>query len=175
MNYKRFFIQNSMVFITMVTYNRNPILLDYIQLLKDSFQYAKTKFQFKIYAIVILKEHLHIIIKPDEIANYPNIVKYIKTYFSRYIDMKNNNLSNGKKHKREKGIWQSRYWAHIILDESDLNKHIDYIHFNPMKHYNIRPKDWNFSSFKNFVKNGYYDENWCNFEDKYNILNLNLE
>ncbi len=44
-----------------------------------------------------------------------------------------------------------------------------------MKHYNIAPKDWEFSSFRNFVQNGYYDENWCNFNDKYDILNMNLE
>ena len=175
MNYKRYFIPNSMVFITIVTYNRKPILLENIDLLKSSIKYAKTKIDFKIIAIVILNDHIHLIVQPEDINQYPNIVKYFKTYFSRHIDVVNSNLSKGKTYKNEKGIWQSRYWAHIILDENDLYKHIDYIHYNPMKHLNIKPKDWKYSSFINFVKNGYYDNNWCNFEDKNNILNLELE
>lgn len=175
MHYKRFFVQNSMVFITIVSYNRQQILLDNIDLIKNSLRYAKAKYDFKIIAIVILKDHLHLILELNNNNDYPNIVKYFKTYFSRHIDMPNNDLTDGKKHKREKGIWQSRYWAHLILDENDLYKHIDYIHYNPMKHYNISPKDWEFSSFMKFVKNGYYNVDWCNYKDIYNITKLNFE
>ena len=126
-------------------------------------------------AIVILKNHIHLILQPENINDYPNIIKYFKTYFSRNINIDNSDLTEGKKHKKEKGIWQSRDWAHIILDENDLNKHIDYIHFNPMKHYNIVPKDWEYSSFKKYVNNKFYNINWCNFEDRYKILELDLE
>ena len=126
-------------------------------------------------AIVILKNHIHLILQPENINDYPNIIKYFKTYFSRNINIDNSDLTEGKKHKKEKGIWQSRYWAHIILDENDLNKHIDYIHFNPMKHYNIAPKDWEYSSFKKYVNNKFYNINWCNFNDKYKIAELDLE
>ena len=164
-----------MVFITIVTYNRNPILLNYIDLIKASILYAKTKIKFNIEAIVILKDHIHTIIKPDSIEKYPDIVKYFKTYFSRHIDINISDLSVGKKHKKEKGIWQSRYWAHIILDSNDLNKHIDYIHYNPTKHYNIAPKNWKYSSFMKFVYNNLYDIDWCNYNDKYKILELNFE
>ena len=115
------------------------------------------------------------ILQPENINDYPNIIKYFKTYFSRNINIDNSDLTEGKKHKKEKGVWQSRYWAHIILDENDLNKHIDYIHFNPMKHYNIAPKDWEYSSFKKYVNNKFYNINWCNFEDKYKISELDLE
>ena len=79
------------------------------------------------------------------------------------------------KKRNEKGIWQRRYYDHIIRDENDLLKHIDYIHFNSMKHYDIAPKEWKYSSFKKFVRNNYYDENWCNFGDKNNISDLELE
>ena len=164
-----------MVFITVVTYNRKQILLDYIDLIKVSIRYAKTKISFNIEAIVILKDHIHFILKSENINDYPNIIKYFKTYFSRSINIDNSDLTDGKKHKREKGIWQSRYWAHIIFDENDLNKHIDYIHFNPMKHYNIAPKDWEYSSFKKYVNNKLYDINWCNFDNKYKITELDLE
>ncbi len=175
MNYKRYFIPNSMVFITIVTYNRKDFLLDYIDLIKRSLKYSKTKISFNIEAIVILKDHIHFIIQPENINDYPNIIKYFKTYFSRNINIDNSDLTEGKKYKKEKGIWQSRYWAHIILDENDLNKHIDYIHFNPMKHYNIAPKDWKYSSFKKYVNNKFYDINWSNFDDKYKISELDLE
>ena len=175
MNYKRYFIPNSMVFITIVTYNRKQFLLEYINLIKQSLNYAKSKIMFNIVAIAILKDHIHIIIKPKVINEYPNIVKYFKTYFSRQINIDNSNLSEGKKHKKEKGVWQSRYWAHIILDENDLYKHIDYIHYNPMKHYNVAPRDWKFSTFMRFVNNNYYDINWCNLNDINKISELDFE
>ena len=164
-----------MVFITIVTYNRKEFLLDYIDLIKSSLKYTKTKISFNIVAIVILKNHIHLILQSENINDYPNIIKYFKTYFFRNINIDNSDLTEGKKHKKEKGIWQSRYWAHIILDENDLNKHIDYIHYNPMKHYKIAPKDWEYSSFMKYVNNKLYDINWCNFEDKYKILELDLE
>ena len=63
----------------------------------------------------------------------------------------------------------------VLEDEDDLYKHIDYIHYNSMKHYDIAPKDWKYSSFKKFVHNGFYEIDWCNFEDKYKIKELNIE
>lgn len=175
MNYKRYFIPESFVFITIVTYNRKQILLEHIDLLKSSINYAKTKIKFDINSIVILKDHIHFILLPKNIEDYPNIIKYFKTYFSRRINIDNSDLTEGKKHKNEKGVWQSRYWAHIILDENYYHSHIDYIHYNPMKHYDIAPKDWKYSSFSKFVKNGYYNNDWCNFENKYKISELDFE
>ena len=164
-----------MVFITIVSYNRKQFLLRYINLIKQSLNYAKSKIMFNLVAIAILKDHIYIIIKPKVINEYPNIVKYFKTYFSRHINIDNSNLSESKKHKKEKGVWQSRYWAHIILDENDLYKHIDYIHYNPMKHYNVAPRDWKFSTFMRFVNNNYYDINWCNLNDINKISELDFE
>ena len=80
-----------------------------------------------------------------------------------------------KNNNRESDIWQRRYWEHTITTEEDLYKHIDYIHYNSVKHYGIAPKDWKFSSFNKFVKSGVYEQDWCNFDDKYNIKNLSLE
>ena len=84
-------------------------------------------------------------------------------------------ITTSKLKKREKGIWQRRFWEHTIRDENDLNKHLDYIHYNSYKHYQIAPKEWEYSSFKKFVNNGFYEINWCNLEDKNNILELNFE
>lgn len=70
-------------------------------------------------------------------------------------------LSTSKVRKREKGIWQRRYWEHQIQDEPDLQRHIDYIHYNPVKHGLVeRVRDWPYSSFHRYVRNGSLPENW---------------
>lgn len=135
-------------------------------------------YKFEIIAICVLKNHVHILLKPNKIGDYPNIIKNIKRNFS--IEFNTNQIINysvteSRKNKNEKGIWQRRYWEHTIINEKDLYKHIDYIHFNPMKHYGIKPKDWAFSSFKKFVNDGYYEIDWCNIDDKYCINSLDFE
>ena len=81
-----------------------------------------------------------------------------------------------KKRKGERKIWQSRYYDHIIRNEKDLEKHIDYIHYNPIKHgFVTKAIDYPYSSFEKFVSQGYYDKDWCNFEDKNKITNMDCE
>ena len=170
MNYKRLLIPNSYIFLTVVTYNRQPILIKNIGILRESFKNSKEKYKYDIYAVIINKDHFHIIIKPENINNYPKIIAEIKRYFTKHINkdyvLNKNNEAN---------IWQRRYWEHTIRDEEDLNKHTDYIHYNSMKHYNIAPKDWAYSSFKKFVNNGYYENDWCNYNDKNKIEELSYE
>ena len=170
MNYKRLFIPHSSIFITAVTKDRREILVDNIDYLRKSFEFTKNKYDFDIVAIIINKDHFHMIINPADTNEYPKIVGCIKSSFTRISKLNHTNNKN-----RESNIWQRRYWEHSIINETDLYQHIDYIHYNSMKHYDIAPKDWEFSSFKKFVQNGYYDENWCNFNDKYGIANMNLE
>lgn len=178
MKYKRLFVPNSIIFVTFVTNKRREILINNIGILRDSFLATKNKFEFEIIAICILKNHVHMLIKPNNISEYPAIIKNIKSSFSKNFDTTTINdysESESRIHKGEKDIWQRRYWEHTIINQEDLYKHIDYIHFNPMKHYNIVPKDWEYSSFKKFVQNGYYEQEWCNFEDIYNINELSYE
>ena len=170
MNYKRLFIPNALVFLTVVTKNRQNILIENIDYLRKSFVITKQKYNFKIIAIIINKDHFHMIIKPEIIEDYPKIIGSIKSNFTKI-----SNLEYSVNKNRESSIWQRRFWEHTIINEEDLYKHIDYIHYNSVKHYNISPKDWKYSSFNKFVKNKYYDESWCNFDDKYNIKNMNIE
>ena len=128
MNYKRLFIPNSLIFITVVTNNRKNILTENIQYLRKAFEITKTKYEFEIIAIIVNKDHFHMIIKPDNINIYPKITGHIKSTFTK-ISKLNHSLNN----KRESNIWQRRYWEHTIADEKDLNKHLDYIHYNSMK------------------------------------------
>ena len=178
MNYRRLFIQNSIVFITIVTYNRQNILVQNINLLKNAILQTKQKYKFDITAICVLDNHIHMLLKPANINDYPDIIKNIKRNFSVSIDVTNISgyqISDSRKNKGEKTIWQRRFYEHTIINQEDLYRHIDYIHYNPMKHYKIPPKDWKYSSFYKFVKNNYYDLEWCNFEDKYKISMLDYE
>ena len=131
---------------------------------------TKQKYSFDIIAIIINKDHFHTIIKPQDINAYPKIIGNIKRTFTKI-----SGLDYLKNNKREADIWQRRYWEHTIITEEDLYRHIDYIHYNSVKHYGIAPKDWKFSSFNKFVKNGIYEKDWCNIDDKYHIKSLDLE
>ena len=177
-NYKRYFkVLSNPVFITFVTYNRREILLQNINILRNSFKYAKDKYEFDIVAISILKEHCHVILSASNPNDIPQIIRTIKFNFSVNVPEKFicKTLSDSAIKRGEKGIWQRRYYDHIIRNEEDLYRHIDYIHYNSMKHYKIAPKDWAFSSFNKFVQRGFYENDWCNFEDKYKINNMDLE
>ena len=174
-NYKRFYNNDyQYVFFTIVTYNRQEILIDNINLLKDAFRYVLSKFNFEIFACSILKNHLHLILKLENSRDYSEIIRLFKYYFSNKLP-KSKELSKSKLDKREKGIWQRRFWEHTIKNENDLYKHLDYIHYNSYKHYQITPQNWQYSSFNKFVKLGYYDKNWCNINDENEINDLDYE
>ena len=111
------------------------------------------------------------IISPENIKEYPEIIRKIKSSFSKEINIENienYELSESRKSKKEKDIWQRRYWEHTIQNEVELNKLTDYIHYNPVKHRYVKmAKEWQYSSFMKYVKQGLYEENWCDFtEDK---------
>ncbi len=176
MRYKRLFISNTYIHLVMVTYKRKPILINNIDLLRNSFKNAKQFFNFDIFAICILPDHIHMILKPENIHEYPKIITSIKYYFSNNIDVGVETPTYGYKNKGERGIWQRRYYEHTIRDEEDLNRHLDYIHYNPVKHNHTKNvKDWEFSSFKKFVKTKNYDLNWGNSKDIKHIETLDYD
>ena len=165
LNYRRFFLQNYPYFITVVTHQRNPLLIDNIELLRDSFKYAKSKFNFDIIAIVILPDHFHLIIELDNSRDYPKIIGVIKSYFSKNCDTKyykHLTQSYSREKQNYKPIWQKRFYEHTIRDDKDFKSRLDYIHFNPVKHnLVIKVKDWKYSSFHKFVKQEKYNIEWC--------------
>ena len=179
MNYRRLYIPDSIVFITIVTAKRRKILVENINILRDAFKKTIISFKYEIYAVCVLPEHMHFLIKPYKINDYPKIIQQLKRNFSQNIDknsIDNYVLTESNAKRKECDIWQHRYYEHTIRSENDLSRHIDYIHYNPVKHNLVSaPKDWKYSSFKKFVKQGLYEENWCNFEDKYKINKLNYE
>lgn len=107
--YRRLKLPNHPVFITVVTFNRNPILLKNIHILRESFKLAKQKHNFEIFASVILPDHMHLILNLDDLSDYSSIISLVKSNFSKNID--ENELLNIKKQltaskikKREKGV-----------------------------------------------------------------------
>ena len=147
------------------------MLIKNIEVLRKAFKDAKEKIKFNIDAIVILPEHFHMIISPENIKEYPEIIRKIKCSFSKEINIdyiEDYELTESRKNKKEKDIWQRRYWEHTIQNEVELNKLTDYIHYNPVKHRYVKmAKEWQYSSFMKYVKQGLYEENWCDFtEDK---------
>ena len=168
MKYKRLFLDGHDYFITVVTHDRNPILIDNIELLRESFKYAKTKFVFDIDAIVILPDHLHMIIKVETAEDYPKIISTIKSYFSKHCDPEFYGhlvQSQSRIKQNYKPVWQKRFYEHTIRDEKDYKTRLDYIHFNPVKHGYVEDVNmWEYSSFSRFVKKGLYDPSWCTFD-----------
>lgn len=165
-NYRRVFIQNSYVFLTIITHNRQPILIKNIELLREAFRNVGKIYSFKIVACVVLPEHIHVILYPEKIEEYPKIISSVKHYFSANLHTKATNLTESKVRKREKGIWHRRYFEHTIVGEDDLSKHLDYIHYNPVKHGLVPSvKDWEYSTFHTFVDKNAYDLHWSSVDD----------
>ncbi len=173
LNYKRLFIPDSYVFLTVVTNNRRKILIKNIEILRAAFKNAKKYFNFEAIAIVILPDHFHLLVKPENIKDYPKIITSIKYYFSKNITVVG---LESPTYDRNKGIWQRRYNEHTIRDENDLHRHLDYIHYNPVKHALVQKvKDWEFSSFNKFVKTNNYEADWGVGKDIEKIKELNYE
>jgi putative transposase len=99
---------------------------------------------------------------PEEDADFSTRWGLIKSYFSRNCDetYKSNTSSSNQK-RREQAVWQRRFWEHRIRDERDFAAHVDYIHYNPVKHGLVKvPSDWEWSTFHKYVKKGIYDIHW---------------
>ena len=170
-NYRRFFQNNPTWFFTVNLTERrnNQLLVDKIDSLRAAFSYVKQRKHFRIDAVVILPDHLHTIwTLPPEDAEFSIRWNMLKGHFSRSME-KSERISESRKKRGERGIWQRRFWAHSITSQQDYNQHIEYIHWNPVKlGYVKRAVDWPHSSFHQFVSQGIYPDNWGHM-GKFNI------
>ncbi|WP_300672755.1 transposase [Desulfoluna sp.] len=157
MDYRRFYQSGAWYFFTVVTQDRRPLLVEHIDRLRESFRLCVARYPFEIEAMVVLPDHLHTLWRlPDGDDDFSTRWMVIKRHFS--TGMPGYDVSFSKAKKREKGIWQRRFWEHIIRDEEDWRRHVDYIHYNPVKHgYVSKPEDWEYSSFQQAVRKGWYE------------------
>ncbi|ANN96418.1 TPA: transposase [Legionella pneumophila] len=156
MRYRRAIIPGATYFFTVNLQNRkSQLLIEYIDVLRSAFRNAMCHYPFAIDAIVILPDHLHMIMTlPENDANFSLRWNLIKGIFSRQLPIKES-ISPIQKNRRERGIWQKRFWEHLIRDDLDFEHHVNYIHYNPVKHgYVVHPIDWPYSSVHQFIRNG---------------------
>ncbi len=156
MNFRRYYIPNSIVFITTVVERREPIFAasTNVALLRDILRSVKTLHPFSMLAYVFLPEHFHILIRPTGASNYSRIMQSFKTNFTKEYKSRLN-ISGSMK------FWQKRFRDHVIRDDEDLRRHIDYIHYNPVKHGLVtRQENWAHSSFLAWKHRGAYPEMW---------------
>jgi len=160
--YRRLKIEGGVFFFTVALANRSSdLLVREINRLRSAYVSAQTRFPLKTVAICVLPDHLHAIWSlPPEDVDFPLRWNLIKSGFSRGLPA-SANRSESKIARREKGIWQRRYWEHAIRHDADLARHVDYIHFNPVKHgYVTKVCDWPHSSFHRFVTEGILPPDW---------------
>ena len=170
-NYRRAFEQGGYYLFTLVTHDRQLILSQphKIQRLKESFTHVMATRPFVIEAIVILPDHLHCIWQlPEGDGDFSTRWRLIKRHFSIAVETPLTKRS-------EKLVWQRRFWEHLIRNEEDWRRHMDYIHYNPVKHgYVQNPMDWAHSSFIQATNLGWYPRNWGCQEPK-NLQGMDLE
>jgi putative transposase len=134
-NYKRLFLAGHSYYITIVTHRREAILVDNIALLRESFQESKYYYKYNIDAIVILPDHIHMIITPENANEYPKIIHAIKYNFSKRYHPNEHIIQSSSRYKRQmRSIWQKRYYEHTIRNEKDYLRCLEYIQNNPIKH-----------------------------------------
>ena len=160
MDYRRFYQPGSRYFFTVVTEGRQPVLIDHIERLRAAFRLGISRRPFAVEAIVVLPDHLHTIWRlPEGDADFSTRWMIIKRQFSAGLAA--SPVSPSQCAKREKGIWQRRFWEHCLRDEDDWQRHVDYIHYNPVKHgYVTRAGDWPYGSFRRTIAEGGYPADW---------------
>ncbi|OHB34879.1 MAG: transposase [Planctomycetes bacterium GWA2_40_7] len=164
MEYRRAWSPGGCFFFTVVTYKRQPILTipENISRLRKAFAHVKHKRQFEIDGIVVLPNHLHSIWQlPEDDDDFATRWRLIKHFFSKSYLSIEKIQNRSRQSKNEKTVWQRRYWEHLIRGENDWQRHMDYIHYNPVKHGLVeRACDWPYSSFERAVEQGLYERDW---------------
>jgi len=164
MEYRRLWCAGGTYFFTvnLLVRKNNDLLVRHIDLLRRAVASVRKSHPFIIHAWVVLPEHMHCIMElPEGDANFAIRWQLIKLIFSKSIPATEYRTAVQLKHK-ERGIWQRRYWEHLIRDQNDFNHHIDYVHINPLKHSLVqRVIDWPYSTFHRCVERGMYSADWA--------------
>ena len=158
--YRRHLLAGGTYFFTVVLADRTSnALTANIALLRAAFRRARAERPFGLDAIVVLPDHLHAVMTlPPYDADFPMRWQRIKTLFTQGLD----NASLSRRDRSGRALWQRRYWEHTIRDPADFSRHVDYIHFNPVKHGYVRnPADWPYSSLHRHIRHGVLPRDWA--------------
>jgi putative transposase len=152
-NYKRFY-DGCVWFFTAVTYSRRPFLTSEQGrlCLRNAIEECRKQYPFTIEGWVLLPDHMHCVWHlPESDLDYSRRWSIIKRKFTQ----------NYRQGQNLPPFWQKRFWAHGISDELDYANHMNYIHYNPVKHGYVKtPKEWPWTSFHCCVEAGIYSNDW---------------
>jgi putative transposase len=166
--YRRPFAPGGTFFFTGVTQDRQPILCSVVArtLLRSAIETTRTERPFELLAFVLFDEHLHSIWElPPGDSDFSTRWGAIKGRFTRAFLLQGGResaVSTDRARHGGRGIWQARFYDHLIRDEQDFSNHLDYVHFNPVKHGRTEcPHAYPFSTFGKWVKKNAYERDWC--------------
>jgi putative transposase len=160
--YRRNFLAGGTFFLTVALADRTShALTDHVDLLRSAVKQIRCQHPFTVDAVVVLPDHLHLVMTlPDGDSNFSIRLSLIKRRFTTAVIKSGATVArhpNG-----ELAVWQRRFWEHTIRDDEDYERHVDYIHYNPVKHQLVtRVCDWPYSSFHFYVRRGLLPEDWA--------------
>jgi putative transposase len=162
-NYRRAFVPGGCWFFTVnLLERRQTLLVDHIDVLRNAVAKTRRSYPFEIDAVVVLPDHVHAVwTLPPGDSNFSTRWRLIKSYFVKALP-KRERLSAVRQARGERGVWQRRFWEHLIRDERDYARHVEYCYINPIKHgLARRVRDWPHSSFHRDVERGIFPQDWA--------------
>ncbi len=181
-DYRRWYVPGGTYFLTLVTHERRPLFGNRLGLkyLRSAWRLVRQRWPFETVALVVLPDHLHAVWSlPSGDDRYSLRLSKLKEHFTRMFLASggtDRQLSDSRLQRRERGVWQRRFWEHVCRDERDLQEKVDYIHWNPVKHGLVEHVwDYRWSSFRRFVRLGEYPRGWGNAAEVAHITKANWE
>jgi len=166
-NYRRANTPGGTYFFTVNTLGRQRFLtdVDVRRALREGIALARRMKPFTINGWVLLPDHLHCIwTLPPHDADFSSRWSIIKRTVTQRCAARLNRLellTERRRLRHQSSLWQHRFWEHQIRDEGDFRRHVDYMHWNPVKHgYVTRVADWPYSTFHRLVREGLYPIDW---------------
>lgn len=166
--YRRANTKGGTYFFTVNTHHRQKLLTDedVRNALRAGIENTRKTLPFQLIAWVLLPDHMHCIwTLPEGDADFATRWGMIKRHVSQCCAHRLHQeagLNDSRRKRNELSLWQRRYWEHQIRNENDLARHVDYIHWNPLKHGLVdKVSDWPYSTFHRYVDEGVYPKNWC--------------
>jgi putative transposase len=159
--YRRNRLAGGSYFFTVTLADRHAsVLTERVDVLREVVRRVRTARPFEIVAMVVMPEHLHAIWSlPEGDVDYSGRWRAVKAGFTHALRQDGMNLARNE--KGEYGLWQRRFWEHTVRDDTDLARHVDYIHYNPVKHgWVSQVQDWPWSSFHSYVRRGILPPDW---------------
>ncbi len=174
-NYRRARAAGGCYFFTVVTYRRQELLLipDHLAVLRSVVKHVRAELPFAIEAWIVLPDHIHCIwTLPPGDRDFSKRWGLIKVGFTKRVAAEAcQNASTPSRFLRHEGnIWQRRFWEHQIRDEEDFRLHMDYVHYNPVKHgFVAQVREWPHSTFHRCVRDGLYPADWGSIEPRFQV------